>query len=259
MTFLSETISIVPVDIAAHNAVWLARRTPVPLRGEWQLELGSEDQGEAYRGIPNAHHLLGNCVIATVGPKPTDKAAPSAAPKEGKLHVLFSILYGHSYGLVAAVNNYNRWPELMVAILRRILMVPCWHYFDDMGIMQLHFEENTGQLAVQELMELMGRPAKRSKSIALGTMTTHLGCVFKMSSMHKGYITILPKEGRLEKIASKVAASLQKNNISSSDASSLYGDLNFLLTTSYNKVGCQNLIVYDLFLSFFCFKTTTKS
>ncbi len=56
MSFLSESITVVPVDIAAHNAVWIARKAGRPLYDDWQLELGSEDQGEAYRGVPNAHH-----------------------------------------------------------------------------------------------------------------------------------------------------------------------------------------------------------
>ena len=75
---------------------------------------GSEDQSEAYRSIPNAEHQLNMAVIGVVDPDDRNNAKPN--PK-----IVFTTVRGHLYGLKAAVNNFNRTPEIIVAIARRIL------------------------------------------------------------------------------------------------------------------------------------------
>ena len=84
--------------------------------------LGADYLADAYHGIPNCPTQLGLCVVAIMNP-------------ESKI-IQFQISFTHLFGLSAAVVNFNRLPELLTAVCRRIGACPTWHLFDDQGCLE---------------------------------------------------------------------------------------------------------------------------
>ena len=93
-------------------------------------------------------------------------------PHTGKTE--FYISKTHLFGLSAAVVNFNRLPELMTAICRRIGCATSWHFFDDQGTLDLEEApvENRHSrqgMAASELVgfiyKLVGRPFKKEKHL----------------------------------------------------------------------------------------------
>ena len=74
---------------------------------------------DAYHGVPNIPAQMRLCVVAMRNPHTGETT--------------FYISKTHLFGLSAAVVNFNRLPELMTAVGRRIGMSPSWHLFDDQG------------------------------------------------------------------------------------------------------------------------------
>ena len=57
--------------------------------------------------------------------------------------VEFYISYTHLFGLTAAVVNFNRLPELLTAVARRIGIAPSCMFFDDQGTLDVR-QDNPG-------------------------------------------------------------------------------------------------------------------
>ena len=78
--------------------------------------------------------------------------------------VRFMELYGRPFGLSSSVINYNRGPELQVAVARQLLCVPALHFYDDNLCMGLSDEKGSAQQAFRSLCSLLGvqlDPSKR--------------------------------------------------------------------------------------------------
>ena len=117
-----DTIFTVPVDIAVLCAKWLRKRAGRPLTKDLQPFLGTDDMEDAYRWFPTQPDHVPFSVIAV-------------QDHEGK--IVFAIANAHLFGLAAAVNNFNRIPELLTSVARRIFGVPTWHFFDDAGTLSV--------------------------------------------------------------------------------------------------------------------------
>ena len=97
----------------------------------------------------------------------------------------FYISKTHLFGLSAALLNFNRLPEMMTAVCRRMGMSPSWHFVDDLGT--LDFEESLqknrhGKLegmaaseSVGFIYKLVGRPFKKEKHLPPSKTQVHLG------------------------------------------------------------------------------------
>ena len=109
-------------DISASLLV-KARSALGPLVGQWTPGVSSDDQKDAYHAIPNLTQQLNFCVI--------DFLDVDAQPAT----MCFCFSWGHVFGFKAAVNNYNRLPQLGVAAMRRTMGILGWHYFDDIGVL----------------------------------------------------------------------------------------------------------------------------
>ena len=111
------------------------------------------DLRNAYRGIPTVPSQLGACVIAL-----------PVLDEHGVATMMFAIVWGHPYGLKSAVNNFNMWPEAIVAVCRRIYGTCIWHYFDDFGLLIPDRYGSDPQDAFRELMTCLGRQLHEEKS-----------------------------------------------------------------------------------------------
>lgn len=85
--------------------------------------MGSDDLADTYHGIRNWPEQLPFCAVTIRDPE--------------RNTTVFAISYDHLFGLAAAVNNFNRQPDLLTAIARRIGRFATWHYFDDQGTLNL--------------------------------------------------------------------------------------------------------------------------
>ena len=121
--WLQDAITTTPADIGIQILCWLFNGIDGRSRredyGNLWVGLSSDDLADAYHGVPNAPGQLGLRVICLRNPKTCEME--------------FFVSYTHLCGLSAAVVNFNRLPELMTALCRRIGLCPTWHYFDDQG------------------------------------------------------------------------------------------------------------------------------
>ncbi len=125
---LFETIMTAPPDIAIQVLLWLAA-AGIPASWETFLALrptlGSDHLEAAYHRVPNTSNQLALCVVMFMD---TSLAQPRVA---------FAISYAHLFGFSAAVVNFNRLPELLTSIARRIGRCITWHCFDDPGVLRV--------------------------------------------------------------------------------------------------------------------------
>ena len=80
--------------------------------GLW-VGLSADDLADAYHGVPNIPSQMNLCVVAMRN------------RHTGKTY--FYISKTHLFGLSAAVLNFNRLPEIITAICRRVGFSPSWH------------------------------------------------------------------------------------------------------------------------------------
>ena len=118
-----ETISTVPPNFAVLNFTFLRSLLGGPLTGDFSPSLGTDDFEDAYRCIPNHRRQEHFSVIAF----------RHTAWRGGAPRMVFAVSKAHLLGLSAAVLNFNRVPEFLIAVCRRVGAVPCWHFFDDSG------------------------------------------------------------------------------------------------------------------------------
>ena len=114
------------------------------------------------------------------------------------------------FGLSAAVVNFNRLPEMMTAICRRVGFSPSWHFFDDQGT--LDFEETSPNnrhgedigMAASEFVgyvyNRIGRPFKQAKHLPPCPTKVHLGLKNELKDFHSNKILLEPKPGNLQEI-----------------------------------------------------------
>ncbi|CAE8627868.1 unnamed protein product [Polarella glacialis] len=222
-SLLFETIFTTPYDVSSQLLTWLRRQLGKRLLGSWQPSLGSDDMEDAYRSIPNAIDQLGLCIVAFRHPRWN--------------RIVFAIGYAHLFGFRAAVVNFNRVPELMIASARRLGAVPCWHFFDDSGTLNFQFEGGTGQSFLGGIFARAGLPVHPGKHQPPAAKLLHLGVINDFTKTASDYVTYPPKDGRVATLRKRISSVLAENCLPSGDAASIRGDLGFLMCTSYDKVG----------------------
>ena len=111
-TAVSEKLFLPSTDANVGMVKMLARRLGSAELAGWVL-----DEARAYRQIPIAPRHRKYAVIAVVEPATNDPA--------------FFVMIGHSFGLVAAVYNFNRRAALITDFLQKCFMVAARNYYDD--------------------------------------------------------------------------------------------------------------------------------
>ena len=264
--FLQDTIMTTPHDIAIQILAWLfsGKKGSKRFRGlrNLKLGLGADDLADAYHGIPNSEAQLGLCVVAIMNPD--------------SKKIEFHISYAHLFGLSAAVVNFNRLPELLTAASRRIGMATTWHFFDDQGV--IDFEDATApppaplaggakrihtsvvtlpdaskgeylvkadipermsaQCFTSSLFHLVGRPFKEKKHLPPEDKQGHLGLLNDLSQFMSGYLSLRPKEGKMEELH-KLLLDLRVRRprlCTLSEIMKITGILIFLLMACFDKL-----------------------
>eukprot|EP00435_Cladocopium_sp_Y103_P041162 s279_g11.t1 len=119
--------------------------------GAWPDDIASsgEDLPSAYRKIPMKPSHTWACVVA------------SLSPSDDRVHL--RRYFGMLFGLPLAVTAFNRLPFLLQSILRRVLLVLCSFYFDDLTSQDWSSCAAHSQSCVQRLCQILGYPFATEK------------------------------------------------------------------------------------------------
>ena len=155
------------------------------------LETGGDDMPEAYRWVP-------------------------AGPSEGSLNViatwsvddncwLFQEMYGQVFGRAAAVINFHRVQRLLVAVIRRWLLVLCSMYYDDASLQDLAAAMGRGQRYVRALFRIVGLPLAEAKQVDLNPAADFLWLTHDVTgSLQTGQVVFTSRSGLLAKAVSLI-------------------------------------------------------
>ena len=205
---------------------------PVPAMTVTLLDLAM-----AYRTIPSAQPWF-TCVAYF---------DPFLSPPRPALYWL----PGHNFGLVSAVVNFQRYPELIVSASRALHGVPAEHYVDDFLLPDLAAGGQSAQLSIESLVLSLGSGAHRAPGAAVrcpeidpekthpaSSVNVVLGVVTNLSTLHtNGVVSFRVDESRVVRVLDSFRASFERGVLSPHEASQLRGKLFFLLSAAYAMVG----------------------
>lgn len=222
ITRTHETIVTPSPEFPAHVVDELARACvargiPIP-----DVELGLDDLFAAYRRVPTAHPEY---MIAAVWDLET------AQP-------VFYEVYGHCFGLVSSVLNFNRVPHLLCVAAAMLFAAPVDHFFDDYLTMDLAAGCGSAQACLDALhnaVRLRLEPRKRKHSAAV---QEELGVKCDLTHVASNRVVLLaPTPERIEDILADLQACQDANEMSPATAERLFGRISFALTATIGSVG----------------------
>ena len=225
-TTMHETISTVNVDFCASVARMLHTEMPFSLGEppEWlDLRLGTDDLPDAYRGLPvaDSHLPFSNVAIFVPG-----------------VGWRFTCMWGLAYGLESAVVNFNRFPQLGIAITRRCLLGCAAAYFDDELAVECIRDCDVSQRNLQLVFKLLGAPPQSSKSFAPAPNRHYLGTSVHVGDFGwLGVIRFQPKTSTTMKVQAKLHEAIVTKQLRPDDAGKLRGDLNWLFSMCAGHAG----------------------
>ena len=222
ITRTRETIVTPSPEFPAHVIDALARAcvergVPIP-----DVELGLDDLFAAYRRVPTAHPEY---MIAAVWDLETSQP-------------VFYEVYGHCFGLVSSVLNFNRIPHLLCVAAALLFAAPVDHFFDDYLTMDLAAGRGTAQVCLNTLhdaVRLRLEPKKRKHSAAV---QEELGVKCDLTRVASERVVLLaPTPERIEDILADLQACQDANEMSPASAERLFGRISFALTATIGSVG----------------------
>lgn len=123
------------------------------------FETGGEDLPHAYRSVPVRPNdswafLVAYCITHSV---------------ECRRY------YGLLFGLPLAATSFNRWPRFLQSLFRRLGVVLCSMYFDDLTVQDLRSSKGSAQWFCCRLATLLGSPFSEEKHQAMAPEGDFLG------------------------------------------------------------------------------------
>ena len=225
-TTMHETISTVNVDFCASVARMLHSEMPFPVGSppEWlDIRLGTDDLPDAYRGLPVADSHLPFSNVAIFVPS---------------LGWRFTCMWGLAYGLESVVVNFNRFPQLGIAITRRCLLGCSAAYFDDELSVECIRDSDVSQRSLQLVFRLLGAPPQSSKSFVPAPNRHYLGTSVHVGDFGwLGVIRFQPKTSTTRKVQAKLREAIATRHLRPDDAGKLRGDLNWLFSMCAGQAG----------------------
>ena len=232
-THTVETVSLPTCEFVARCAGEFQRLAEEVGGSMDPMLFGTDDESAAYRRVPTS--------------EPESTVISFYSPTKGC--VVYQQVFGHPFGLVSAVLNFNRVPELICWVMNVFMAAPTDHYFDDF----LVCDTASGQGSAQEVLarihsclnllelepEKHAQAAERNKA---------LGVWCDVSLAHtEGIVRLEPDQGRIDAVLEalqqcKAAGEIGPDGVPRSElhpalASSILGKLGFLLTSAYGAVG----------------------
>ena len=202
---------------------FLLNRNKLRRVGKLRMQHGTDDASAAYRHIPTAQ------------PEYTVVAVWDDDNKD----VVYCEVPGFNFGLKSAVLNYNRFPEISIAVARRLLWVCTEHYFDDNDVCEPDYAKGTGQQCFVELVSnsLIGYQCDKKKHVAMDVVNEYLGVVSDLSSFATGTLVVDVSEGRRASLLELVTKHLRERKLSKGPSSTIFGKSRFMLSPTYGAMG----------------------
>ena len=228
VTGLWETITTVSPDCVAAFGRMVSQQFALTLppweTHSWMdMRIGTDDLPDAYRGLPVCDSHLAFSVVAVYVPT---------------LGWRFTPLYGLAYGLESAVINFNRFPQLGVAIARRCCLSFSAAYFDDQLSVEFIKLAGVSQKGLQLCFTLMGAAPHPAKSFTAATNRHFLG-----TSIHTGdfcttgCVRFQPKTLTRAKVLGRLDLAMETGVLDRDTAGKLRGDLNWMFSHCAGNIG----------------------
>ena len=147
---------------------------------------------------------------------------------------LFQEMCGQVFGRAAAVINFRRVQGLLVALIRRWLLVLCSMYYDDSSLQDL----GRGQRYIRALFRIVGLTLAESKQVDLNVPAGFLGKAHEVAdALQTGHVLFTPRTQLLAKAIDLIQQRLQGYSCTPAQVSKIRGVLGFLFTGVYGRVG----------------------
>ena len=212
-TGIVEKLDLPSTDLNVAALRWLRSN----LREDRKIQGWVLDERKAYRQIPILPEHRRWSVISL------------RQPVTGKIS--FFVMIGHSFGLVAAVYNYNRRSAAINDILRRIFLVAAFNFYDD----KYGFEpEDTCSSAFecsQKVHWWLGAKFDQKK-LQLCQDPTILGITYDLAAM-----CLRIKPSRKEELLEEISSILDSGLLPPGQAGKLRGKLMFGSSQLWGKIG----------------------
>ena len=193
----------------------------------WKILGGTEDMRAAYRQCP----LLSSQVCVAI--------TAVFHPDKG---VRYHEMWGQPFGAGHAVPNFCRIAEHLARIIRKLLFIVTDHFFDDFWIIEPKISIDSAFWAFNKMMKLFGFAFDKEKEQLPRSVWQALGVVFDMQTLQSSRLVIVKaKPSRLLKVAKLLIKTLENNSLSPNAAAKLFGQLDFLNTTLFGRVGRSGL------------------
>jgi hypothetical protein len=173
------------------------------------------DLSKAYKQLP-------------IRPSHRDLAVVFFRDKEGKAR--YYIPNALMFGSTAAVYAFNRVSRSIWFLINVLLKVPSAVYFDDFPMFAPEKAAPETDVLVSDFLDLLGWRHDRTgpKGKPFAPSFDVLGMTLDLADLQRaGVVTLKNKEGRVEKIASKISGIQQEGTMSLAEAQELHGLLNF--------------------------------
>ena len=142
------------------------------------------------------------------------------------------------FGRAAAVIKFHRVQRLLVAMIRRWLLVLCSMYYDDASLQDLAAAKGRGQRYVRAFFRMVGLPLAEPKQVDFNMEADFLGFSHTIEgALQTGEVTFTPQAGFLVKAKSLIQSRLQEVSCTLAQASKIRGVLGFLFTGVCGREG----------------------
>ena len=141
------------------------------------------------------------------------------------------VMVGHSFGLVAAVYNYNRRSALITDILRRVFHVAAFNFYDDKYGFEPADTVRSAFEVAQAVHFWLGARFDQKK-LQIARAPTILGVTYDLVSF-----CLLIKEDRRIELIDEIEAILSSKMLSPGQAGKLRGKLMFGASQLWGKIG----------------------
>ena len=222
----SSTERIHTTAPSATVAFWKAFRQllSVPLSGPWAPIAGTEGLEKACRQLAVSDRHLKHSVVAVWG------------PTVGTWR--YAVLLGLAFGLAEAVLCFNRYPALAVAIARRWLAIPAFHFFDGFKFLDVCCGDNTAELYLNKLLnEFLGWRTDPAKKQTGSQICKLLGAMESYAQSNDDLLHMFPTERNVQRVLAEVRAAIAAKGMDRREARSTHGRLQSMNDLVEGKAG----------------------
>jgi len=146
-------------------------------------------------------------------------------------NISFFVMIGHSFGLVAAVSNYNRRSAAITDILRRLFWVAAFNFYDDKYGFETVTTCGSAHTVAQKVHWWLGAQFDRKK-LQLCSDPTILGVTYDLAAF-----CLRIKPSRKEELTSEIDTILEVGLLPPGQAGKLRGKLMFGASQLWGKIG----------------------